>query len=311
MIISASRRTDIPAYYSQWLFNRLREGYVLVRNPMNAHQIGRISLSPDVVDGIVLWTKNPVPILGYLGELEPWHYYVQFTLTAYGRDVEPNLPSKNDILIPAFRKLSKAVGRDRVVWRYDPIFLSDRYTMEYHCRYFRVLASKLCGYTEKCTVSFLDWYQTIAKNMEILKVKAETSGQQREIMERLAEIAGEYGLVLDTCAEAGDFEACGIRRAHCIDRERLERIGGCRLSAKKDPNQRPECGCVESIDIGAYGTCPSGCRYCYANRSEQAAVKNSRLHNPSSPLLFGAVGAGDVIKDRRMRSLREEQMELF
>lgn len=311
MVISASRRTDIPAYYSQWLFNRLREGYVLVRNPMNLHQIGRISLSLDVVDGIVLWTKNPVPMLGRLGELEPYPYYVQFTLTAYGRDVEPNLPSKNDILIPAFRQLSKAVGKARVVWRYDPIFLSDHYTMEYHFRYFRVLASKLCGYTESCTVSFLDRYQNTDKNMKDLKVQAETGEQQREMMERMAEIAEEYGLTLDTCAEAGDFEAYGIRHGSCIDRERLERIGGYRLSVGKDPNQRPRCRCVESIDIGAYGTCPNGCRYCYANRGYQAVLKNSRLHNPSSPLLFGETGQGDVIKDRKVRSLREEQMSLF
>ena len=177
MIISASRRTDIPTYYSEWFFNRLREGYVLVRNPMNARQISRISLSPEAVDGIVFWTKNPVPMLSRLGELEPYPYYFQFTLTAYGRDVEPNLPGKNGVLIPAFQELSRMAGRERVVWRYDPIFLSDRYTVEYHCRYFRVLAAKLGEYTEKCTVSFLDFYRSTARNMRSLHIREMTAAQ--------------------------------------------------------------------------------------------------------------------------------------
>lgn len=123
MIISASRRTDIPAYYSDWLFNRLKEEYVLVRNPMNIHQIGKINLSPDVVDGIVFWTKNPIPMMNRLSELKRYNYYFQFALTAHDRDVEPNIPSKNDIIIPAFQQLSRLIGREKVIWRYDPIFL--------------------------------------------------------------------------------------------------------------------------------------------------------------------------------------------
>ena len=176
MIISASRRTDIPTYYSEWLFNRLKEEYVLVRNPMNIHQIGQISLSPDVVDGIVFWTKNPLPMLHRLSELDKYNYYFQFTLNAYDRDVEPNIPSKNNVIIPAFQQLSKAIGKDRVIWRYDPIFFNERYTMEYHCKYFRVLASKLGEYTEKCTVSFLDLYRNTARNTQPLKIQQETKG---------------------------------------------------------------------------------------------------------------------------------------
>ena len=134
MIISASRRTDIPTYYADWLFNRLKEEYVLVRNPMNIHQIGKISLAPEVVDGIVFWTKNPIPMLDRLSELDKYNYYFQFTLNAYGKDVEPNIPSKNDVIIPAFQQLSKIIGRERIIWRYDPIFFNEYYTMEYHCK---------------------------------------------------------------------------------------------------------------------------------------------------------------------------------
>ena len=311
MIISASRRTDIPTYYSEWFFNRLREGYVLVRNPMNARQISRISLSPEAVDGIVFWTKNPVPMLSRLGELEPYPYYFQFTLTAYGRDVEPNLPGKNGVLIPAFQELSRMAGRERVVWRYDPIFLSDRYTVEYHCRYFRVLAAKLGEYTEKCTVSFLDFYRSTARNMRSLHIREMTAAQQREMMERFSEIAGEYGLYIDTCSEAISLEDLGISHANCVDRERLERIEGYRLNVGRDRNQRKECGCAASVDIGAYDTCGNGCLYCYATDSPPRAAERVRAHRPDSPILFGTVGPEDVIREREAVSLREQQLSLF
>ena len=311
MIISASRRTDISTYYSEWFFNRLREGYVLVRNPMNARQISRISLSPEAVDGIVFWTKNPVPMLSRLGELEPYPYYFQFTLTAYGRDVEPNLPGKNGVLIPAFQELSRMAGRERVVWRYDPIFLSDRYTVEYHCRYFRVLAAKLGEYTEKCTVSFLDFYRSTARNMRSLHIREMTAAQQREMMERFSEIAGEYGLYIDTCSEVISLEDLGISHASCVDRERLERIGGYRLNVGRDRNQRKECGCAASVDIGAYDTCGNGCLYCYATDSPPRAAERVRAHRPDSPILFGTVGPEDVIREREAVSLREQQLSLF
>lgn len=311
MIISASRRTDIPTYYSEWFFNRLREGDVLVRNPMNARQISRISLSPEAVDGIVFWTKNPVPMMSRLGELKPYLYYFQFTLTAYGRDVEPNLPGKNGVLIPAFQELSRMAGRERVVWRYDPIFLSDRYTVEYHCRYFRVLAAKLGEYTEKCTVSFLDFYRSTARNMRSLHIREMTAAQQREMMERFSEIAGEYGLYIDTCSEAISLEDLGISHASCVDRERLERIGGYRLKVGRDRNQRKECGCAASVDIGAYDTCGNGCLYCYATDSPPRAAERVRAHRPDSPILFGTVGPEDVIREREAVSLREQQLSLF
>lgn len=311
MIISASRRTDISTYYSEWFFNRLREGYVLVRNPMNARQISWIPLSPEAVDGIVFWTKNPVPMLSRLGELEPYPYYFQFTLTAYGRDVEPNLPGKNGVLIPAFQELSRMAGRERVVWRYDPIFLSDRYTVEYHCRYFRVLAAKLGEYTEKCTVSFLDFYRSTARNMRSLHIREMTAAQQWEMMERFSEIAGEYGLYIDTCSEAISLEDLGISHASCVDRERLERIGGYRLKVGRDRNQREECGCAASVDIGAYDTCGNGCLYCYATDSPPRAAERVRAHRPDSPILFGTVGPEDVIREREAVSLREQQLSLF
>lgn len=163
MIISASRRTDIPTYYSDWLLNRIKAGYVYVRNPMNVHQISKISLSPDVVDGIVFWTKNPIPMLDKLNALKDYMYYFQFTLNSYGVDVERNIPSKNNVIVPTFQRLSDLIGPDRVIWRYDPIFLSETYTTDYHIHYFEELAKRLSSYTKKCTISFLDFYRNTEK----------------------------------------------------------------------------------------------------------------------------------------------------
>lgn len=311
MIISASRRTDIPSYYSEWMINRLKEKYVFVRNPMNIHQVSKIDLSPDVVDAIVFWTKNPTPMLPYLDQLKDYTYYFQFTLSAYGPDVEKNLPSKNKIIIPTFQQLSKEIGKERVIWRYDPIFFSKQYTMEYHCKYFEVLASKLGDYTEKCTVSFMDMYRNTERNVKPLDIVKDTYEKQTELLQRFVEISNKYGLYIDTCAEVNDFRNIGVEHSHCIDRERIERIGGFRLDVDKDTNQRAECGCVASIDIGAYNTCKNGCLYCYANYSTNTVEKNFGMHNPKSPLLFGEIEDSDVIKERKVESMINNQMNLF
>lgn len=311
MIISVSRRTDIPSYYSEWLFNRLKEEYVLVRNPMNIHQISRINLSPDVVDGIVFWTKNPTPMLNRLEELEKYNFYFQFTLTAYGPEVETGLPSKNKVIIPSFQRLAKEIGREKVIWRYDPIFLNENYTIDYHCRYFEVLASKLAQYTEKCTISFLDFYKNTERNIKPLHIQPITVEQQMEIVEKFARIAQKYDLHLDTCAESCDFGKFGVSHACCIDKERLERIGKYKLNVEKDKNQRVGCGCITSIDIGAYNTCRNGCLYCYANYSGASANNNFGKHNAGSPLLFGEINEEDKIKDRNVKSFIDRQMTLF
>ena len=308
MIISASRRTDIPARYSEWFFNRLKDGCVLVRNPVNPRRISRISLSPEVVDGIVFWTKNPLPMLNRLDGLRDFPFYFQFTLNAYGKDAEPGIPSKSGVLVPAFRELSRRIGKERVVWRYDPILFNKKYTPAYHAEQFGRLAGLLAGCTETCTVSFLDFYRHIGRNLVALEAAIPSAQQKMELMERFSRTAAEYGLTLRACAEDMDFGRFGVLPARCVDKERLERLCGCRLALGKDKNQRPACGCCESIDIGAYDTCPNGCLYCYANRSARAAAGNAALHDPSSPLLFGEVGENDIVSDREARSCKIGQL---
>lgn len=311
MIISASRRTDIPNYYHNWFFNRLHEGFALVRNPMNTHQVSKISLSPEVVDGVVFWTKNPSPMLESLNELKDYTYYFQFTLNAYGKDVEPNVPSKKDFVIPTFKQLSLKIGKERVVWRYDPIFFNSKYTVEYHCKYFEQLCSILHDYTEKCTVSFLDLYKKTERNIAGLNIHSTTEEQKMTLMEHFSRIANKYKITIDTCAEDINFERFGIHHAHCIDKKRIEKIGSFRLSVEKDKSQRAACGCVASIDIGSYNTCKNGCLYCYANFNSKIVEKNSLVHMPESALLFGEIEPTDIVKNRKAASCRDCQIALL
>jgi hypothetical protein len=294
MILSISRRTDIPARYADWFFRRVEEGFVLVRNPMNPRQVRRISITPETVEGMVFWTKDPRPMLARLDILEPYPYYFQFTLTSYGKDIEPGLPSKNDVLIPTFQRLSDLIGPHRVIWRYDPILLGGKYTTEYHLRYFEAMAKRLEGYTECCIISFLDLYRNTERNLSHLPQHPITEEIMHAMAKPLSEIANAHGLSLNTCAEAVDLAKYGIGHALCVDGELLSRIAGREIFAKKDPNQRKECGCMASVDIGAYDTCPNGCRYCYANHSEGALRKNLAAHDPASPLLIGTPTEEDL-----------------
>lgn len=311
MILSVSRRTDIPNYYSEWFLNRIKAGYLYVRNPINPYQISRIGLSPETVDCIVFWTKNPKPMLGRLDELKDYPFYFQFTLTGYGRDVEPGLPDKRTGLIPVFQELSDRIGSSRVIWRYDPIFFNGRYTSQYHRKAFREIAESLSGYTDRVVISFLDMYAKIEKNMERLKAVKLPEKELLALAEKLAQIAEANGMVIESCAERMDLQKQGIRHGSCIDRRRIEQLIGCRLKVSKDRNQRPECGCIESVEVGAYDTCLNGCSYCYANGSRMQVQKMRTMYDADAPLLCGIVGEKDRITVRNVRSLKETQMSLF
>lgn len=311
MILSASRRTDLPNYYADWFFRRLQEGFVLVRNPMNPHQISRIALSPAVVDCIVFWTKNPENMLPRLGELSAYPYYFQFTLTGYGRDIEPHLPDKKNCLIPVFQSLAAHIGKERVVWRYDPILLNARYTVPYHLNAFEQIAGHLCGYTEKVVISFVDLYVKTKRNTEELSICPPEGGTLFSMVQQMVQIAARSGMTVETCAESLDLWALGVQRGSCIDPRLIERITGYPLRGAKDRNQRAACGCMESVDIGAYHTCRNGCKYCYANFSPERVANTVRRYTESSSLLCGQVGPQDVITERPVHSLRDIQLQFF
>ncbi len=299
MILSASRRTDIPGYYSEWFFNRLREGYVMTKNPMNPGQIGRINLSPDKIDCIVFWTKDPVKMLDQLPLIDKmgYPYYFQFTLTPYGKELERDLRDKADILA-TFRQLSLYLGKSRVLWRYDPIVWNEALTMDYHIRSFEKLCAGLEDYTDTCIISFVDFYDKLMKQGRNELLHEIREDQMHEIAGCLAAIAGNYGIELKACCEGLDFTKDGIKPSACIDKALVEQICGHAISARKDRSQRPECGCVQSVDIGVYNTCRNGCIYCYANHSEASIENNFYKHDPNSDILIGRIDHTAYIKDR-------------
>lgn len=311
MIVSASRRTDIPAFYSDWLFNRLKEGFAYVRNPMNIHQVSEINLSPDVVDFIVFWTKNPKPMLSRLDELSDYHYCFQFTLNPYAEDVETDVPNKGREVIKTFTKLSEKIGANRVIWRYDPILLSERYTLDYHFKYFEKLAQDLKGSFSKCVISFIDLYKKNAKRCAENGIGELDNAQMYAVAEQIANIAAKYNFSVASCAEKIDLSEFGIKHSSCIDKELIENLIGSKITAQKDKNQREECRCVESIDIGSYNTCIHGCSYCYANYNMTNVQLNHSMYDANSPILCGTLSPDDKVTKRVVKSLADHQIGLW
>ncbi len=265
MIISASRRTDIPASHAPWLLSCLAAGEIQVYNPMNHAQMRRVSLRPEDVDCIVFWTKNPRPLMPLLPQIDRMghSYYFQFTLTPYGKDLEPGLPDKVELL-QAFRALSGALGPERVLWRYDPILLNGAWTVKRHLAAFARMCGELEGYTEQCTISFVDYYPRRRRAFESGLLRAPDAGETGALARGLAETARAHGIRIRACCER--LALFGIEPAACIERALAERVCGHPIAAKPDKNQRPGCGCVSSVDIGTYNTCGHGCVYCYATR---------------------------------------------
>ncbi len=312
MIISASRRTDIPAFYSEWFLNRLQEGYLYVVNPMNRKQISKINLLPDNIECIVFWTKNPENIFSKLPEINSlgYSYYFQFTVTSYDTSIEENVPRKNNI-IETFKKLSSQIGPEKVVWRYDPIFITNKYSQEYHKKWFTYLANELSGYTTNCIISFIDMYKKCERNMKHIDLLSLSRQQKINLAKELHDITNRNNMILESCAESIEMKEIGINHGKCIDDKLISKIISSELSIKKDKNQRDECGCVASIDIGAYNSCNHHCKYCYANFNKKLASENFLKHDPSSPLLIGQLIGDEKITERKMTVFKSKQKSLF
>ena len=308
MIINTGQRTDIPAFYSEWFANRLKEGFVCVRNPYDPQQVRRYRLDPSVVDAIGFCTKNPAPMFPYMDLLKDYGQYWFVTLTPYGRDIEPNVPDKH-LMISRFKQLSDIVGVSCVGWRYDPILLSEKYTVEYHLRAFEQIASALKGYTETVVISFIDLYPKVRKNFpEAREVPKET---RLLLGKEIIRIATACGMTVKPCAEGDELAAYGADCSGCMQISDYEKAIGRRLNAPKRKGARDACSCYLSCDIGAYDTCRHLCRYCYANTEPEAVLKHSRLHDPASPFLIGNYMEGDRIHDVPQTSWIDDQMSLF
>jgi hypothetical protein len=266
MILSASRRTDIPAFFGDWLMDCFGKKKVLVRNPVNPKMVSEIALDPDLIDCIVFWTKDPRNFLSRLSEIDAlgYRYYFQFTLTAYDSSIERNLDKTN--ILDAFIALSERLGKEKVIWRYDPVFINDTFTLQYHREYFELLCRALCKHTNKCVVSFVDQYPFLKESFKRNNIRPLSDGETDEAAKALSAIGKNYGLPLFTCCEKIGLEQYGIGRNKCIDAELIERLFNLKVKPKKDPSQRVNCGCCVSRDIGTYNTCLHDCVYCYAKR---------------------------------------------
>ncbi len=293
MIINTGSRTDIPAFFSEWFLNRIDEGSVCTRNPYN-DDIYRYPLDSKIIDCLCFCTKNPKPLLKNIDKLDDYNQFWFVTITPYGRDIERNVPGFNQV-IKTFKKLSDYLGVNRVSWRYDPIFIDENHSLDFHIDKFEKMASQLSSYTNDCTISFIDLYQKVLRNFP--EVNDVTTDERLVIGENFSKIADEYGIKMKTCVEGTLLDQFGFDSSGCMTKHVIENAIGKNLKIPKGKYEIRECNCIFGRDIGAYNTCLHGCRYCYANYSQKLVKRNQKLHNPDSPLLIGNVKDSDVVKE--------------
>ena len=293
MILFVSGRTDIVAFYTKWFMNRYQEGYVDVRNPFNPKLVSRINFSN--VDAILFCTKNPTPIINELKKIKlPILFHI--TLTPYKKDIEPNVPDKK-IIINSIKKISKILGKDRVVVRYDPIFLNDKYNLEYHKKAFKRITELLNGYIETIIISFIDDYKNVRKHSKTMNKKDLTEYDYKEIGTYFSKVAKDNNITVQTCCEENNLVKYGFKKGECLSHELAYNLTG-KAYRKQKIRKGKFCQCVQMVDIGAYNSCNHLCKYCYANFDEKKINYNHHQHNPNSSLLIGELSSDDIIKIR-------------
>ena len=294
MILNVSGRTDIVAFYTDWFMKRYHEGFVDVRNPFNPKLVSRIDFSD--VDAILFCTKNPIPILNKINEInKPIIFHV--TLTPYKKDIEPNVPPKGEI-VEAVKKLSKINGKDNLVIRYDPVFISAKYTLDYHIRAFENLCSLLDGYVSKILISFLDDYKNVRKNEKVLNFKELEESDYKAIGENFSASALKHHMIVHTCFEDRDLTEYGFSKDECLSHELAYKLTGKVYKKEWKARKEGKCHCVQVVDIGVYNSCKHFCKYCYANYDEKQVQDNFINHDPNSSLLVGKLNENDIIKKR-------------
>ncbi len=300
MIINTGGRTDTVQYFSDWLLNRFAEGYALSRNPLFPDKVTRWELDPEVVDCVVFCSKNYRPILPRIREItDRFRTYCFYTITAYGRDVEPGVPSIDESM-ETLAELASIVGRGRVAWRYDPVLLTKTYTIERHKDTFARMAARLAPHIDRCIFSFVEMYKKVELNMpELIPLKPE---YRDELAESLGATAARHGITIQTCGTDGDYTRFGIHTSGCMTLDILGRANDLTFRKLKHNGIRAGCHCIETHDIGAYDTCLNGCKYCYANRNPRKAFDNLKYHDPDSPLLLGHLRPEDTVTPGAQKS---------
>lgn len=310
MIIQTGMRTDIPAFYSEWFVNRIKAGFVCTRNPYYPNQVTKYSLSPDVVDIIGFCTKNPAPMLDRMEVLSPYGQYWFVTITPYGREIEPNVPPKEKV-INDFIRLSKIVGADSMGWQYDPVFLTETYTINRHINDFEEIAKLLHGYTHSCVISFIDLYEKTKRNFP--QARAVEKADRIALGKALIEIAKKYDMTVRPCCDSDELAVYGADCGGCLTQNILEKAIHGRLDIPKSKikSQRSACTCVFGRDIGQYNTCGHLCKYCYVNADNRLVMQNMKLHDPKSPFLIGNSTPDDVVHIAQQKSWTDHQLILF
>lgn len=308
MIINTGGRTDTVQYYSEWLLNRFREGFVYSRNPFYPFKVTKYELKPDKVDCVVFCSKNYEPILERLHEIsDKFNTYFFYTITAYDKDIEPRVPSIENS-IQTLLKLEKIVGAKRIAWRYDPVLLTDKYTIDYHFQTFENMAKQLSGHIDRCIFSFVEMYKKLEVNMP--EISAVTDEEKLILAQGLGKISQEYNISIQTCATNGDYTMFGVNPSGCMTLDILSNANDVKFRKLKHNGMRQNCHCIETRDIGAYDTCPNGCRYCYANSSPKKAFENYKLHYKNSPILFGKILPTDIIQQGNQKSFIDSDINL-
>ena len=300
MILNTGGRTDTVQYYTKWLLKRFEEGYVLSRNSMFPDKVTRYDLTPEKVDCVVFCSKNYAPILPYITRItDRFNTYFHYTITAYGKDIEPRVPSIDESM-ETLKGLSAIIGKQRLAWRYDPVLLTGKYTIHAHMETFDRMARELAPYVDRCILSFVELYKKLEHNMPELKPM--TEDEKESIARGLGEIAGRYGLYLQSCGTNGDYSRYGVHSSGCMTLDILGRANGVEFRKLKHKGMRQGCHCIESRGIGDYDTCPNGCKYCYANKDHNKALENYKRHDPDSPLLLGHLMETDVIQQSEQKT---------
>ena len=302
MIINTGARTDTAQWYAPWLLRRFAEGFVFVRNPLFPHKVSRYELDPAVVDCVEFCSKNYAPLLPCLNEITTrFNTHFHYTITAYGRDIEPLVPSIDES-IQILYDLERIVGARRICWRYDPVLLTETYTISRHLETYAYLCERLSGHVDRCIFSFVERYKKLDRNFPELATLSDDD--KDALAQGFGRIAREHSIPLQTCGNNGLWPHYGIGTSGCTTLAMLGEANGIEFKAFKHKGQRAGCGCFESRDIGAYDSCPNGCRYCYANKNPQRALENyQNNHDPESPLLLGHLQDGDEVSFAAQKSL--------
>jgi hypothetical protein len=303
MILNTGGRTDTVQYYTKWLLKRFEEGYVLSRNPLFPNKVTRYELTPDKVDCVVFCSKNYEPILNDLtGITSRFNTYFHYTITAYGRDIEPGVPDIEKSM-ETLKKLSAIVGKKRIAWRYDPVLLTEKYTIQSHLETFERMTKELAPFVDRCIFSFVEMYKKLKTNMpELIPL---TDADKAELAGGLGAIAEKYGMYLQTCGTNGNYSQYGIHSSGCMSLDILGGANGIVFKNLKHKGTREGCHCIESRDIGAYDTCLNGCKYCYANKKPEKAFENYKYHDPDSPLILGHLKETDTVSQGLQKTFQK------